>query len=356
MFRLSAYRRHRKKEKQNKTATAEDEDDEDEIISIVRDFQPNSVPVSHIIECLALYTCRLASALSVELNPFPILVLQPVNVKQIEYDDEVLTLIRDFPRIKGGCGGKGQEEEEEDPILHVSQNLAGIRTYFKQSCPPLIGKEAAFFYLAASEASEDVFTIWTKEFTVSIHFYLALRREIRGNVDLSQRTLTHILTRCLEYDLTDRYISIRDLVLDLPSFVSSLTRNWILVFLAHFHRDWVRKYIQVMKLPLDRALRVQEFLKDDFGTYCLALKTLSVPPASSYFKRYLLVMGDVVYPGTETEQFQRSIALNARHPVSIWTSMGWTCAPNERDKMTRLAEDRFSITVEEAVDLTLSGL
>jgi len=295
-----------------------------------------ALPAADLYECLSPLATRVATTLPMLHVPFSLLVSQPTHVSFTEFYTEINTLVRAMPIV---------EEASTD-----SKTLVKIRQHLRENSPALVGKEAALFYLAVVGTSK-MFELWTGDSGGDVGFFLTIQNKIAERPESAAHTMGAILTYCIEYDLRDRFYITRNLVMDLPSFTHEM-RDMLLIFLGHFHRGWVDAYMKQMRLPDKTAKRVQELIRDDIGSYCLALTRIAEEEdkwKTPYLARF---QKSLELPTTLT----RALAFTSRHPVEVWQGMGWTCAPDEQRAMVRLSNAKYSITVEEAVELTLSVL
>jgi len=287
-----------------------------------------ALPICHPMECLTLRTCRMATVLPSTLPPYGMFVLQPIVVTYAEYYIEVDALVRSMPPMQENSTG--------------SKTLAKIRAHLKEFTPAYVGREGALFFLAYVGTTE-LFKQWTERTTGDLHHFMLLQQDMILSPESATRTISAILQFCIEFDLKDRYIITRNKIMPLPAYTYGM-RDAVLIFLGHFSRDWVNEYIKRMRLPRDKARRVQELVREDESIYCHALHALQTNP-SPYLDRF-----------GGGSCLKRALAFTYRHPVNVWIGMGWTCSPDERGHMVRLATQGFSITVDEAMEITLGCL
>ena len=165
-----------------------------------------SLPPVHPMEVLAAVACRVVCTLPHPPEPFSVLVIQPTNATKLEYEMEIRTLIRSFPKTEGTLN---------------SETLKIIRTHLEHNTPEFVGNEAAYFYLAVV-GSPALFMDWTSKVIGRLPYFHQMQRKVRENPAQTGRTMAIIIRHLIEFGMTNRYLVTRNLILSAPSFAHNI--------------------------------------------------------------------------------------------------------------------------------------
>jgi hypothetical protein len=303
-------------------------------------------PVVYPVQILTPFAWRLSCTLFYTLPLLSTLHVNSKHVSQEDFQSEVMALVYSFPKKLARM---------------TSSTVDAILEQVQTQEPTLTRRDVCvFFYLAWME--EDVYFIeWRDQVypSLSLSFFHQVQAGIEQDRASAMRTMRKIVLACIQYDVQDRFKLARDHVLHVPHFAYR-TRNWILLFLAHFHRGWVKEFTRRMKCLKDPQ-RVQDWIRQDPGLYCTALVKMSEelspnPVWESYVERFKAAFygeGSTPWDPSRVIQ-QKAMVFCSKYPVMIWTIMGWPCSVRERKQLAKMAEGTFSITIAEAVDVCIS--
>lgn len=298
------------------------------------------LPVYQTSQVLAPFAWRLATTLPQAPALLTNLYVNPGLVSREEAEAEIGTLISSFPYPL-----------KPHPVLQtIHQHV--LEDVLDSTFQP---HEAAIVYYLAYLGQESLYSKWTEEKhpRLTLSFYHQLRTNIDS--ETAQRTMREIVILCASYDLQDRFDICRDHVLSTPSHVPGVMRDWILVFLAHYHRGWVRVLMEHLRIR--RVARIQALVRADISLYCFALTRLKPMPGWSYVQRFR----KRVYEEEEVDiderlVTQQALAFCSKYPIQVWQVMGWTCTRKQQRRVTKMTEEGFTPRIDEVLDMLSSIL
>lgn len=288
-------------------------------------------PVYQEAQVLVPFAWRLATTLP---QPLPLLSCVYVNPKLVpreEAEAEIWTLLESFPYPLAI-----EDLPELQAILkHVRED---------EGVPGFQPHEAALVFYLAYLKQETLYLRWTAAHhpTLTLLFY----HQLCAQASSAALTMREVIILCIRYDLQDRYDICRRFVLQAPSYAPAALRDWMILFLGHYNRRWVRAFTK--QLRIRHPERIQTLVRHDISIYCQALARLIPPPSpSEYVRRF---QGRLA-PTPRDSSPQQAIAYCSKYPIQVWQIMGWTCTLEEQKRLTEMADEGFGPTLAEALDI-----
>lgn len=303
-------------------------------------------PVCHAVQYTNPLAWRVASSLPANVVP-PDLDFLRINLIHIrkerqEFRTEITNLAKGIPPSSA-------------IIPCTSPTLQEVNIHLR-SYPALQQRAFGFFYLAAAGGDESCVLEWTEGDTRVVALFHSIRLGIRKDVCAARRTIRHVLIACVRYDLLQRYqVCRRDLLVSLPFFATRM-KDWILIFMGHFSKEWVAVFRERMRLHHHpKHARAVELVRYDSGIFCSALRALEVSDTHPYVTRYFtrLEEGGVTIIRKDPK---KAFAFLYRRPIDVWQCMGWPCSPKEQAVMYKMTQDKWGLTVNEARDICLEAI
>lgn len=208
--------------------------------------------------------------------------------------------------------------------------------------------------------SRDVLSDWASAggFVPPLPALFTVRRNYFEAGDAGAEVLsatTEMLVACAQFDMRDRYTLCRDFVLrGWPSYAKD-ARDALLVFLGHFSSQWRAAYLRAVRLDEADVRRATELVRGDISILAIAVSRVSLPRIHlGFFQRFQAVYYEGADPVDPPDlALRKALAATTAEPVELWLAFGWACTPRERRALLCLAEEGFSPTIREAVQLTL---
>jgi hypothetical protein len=174
--------------------------------------------------------------------------------------------------------------------------------------------------------------------------YRGLYQRLRGK----HEGLRDLVLACARYDMQNRYLVCRnDLLSGVPCFFRSGIEDWLIVFLGHFHRGWVREFMRRMYLAGPKYDRLFQLVRADPIIFAQAVSALPADPPPGPGQRFF-----DHFPSS----YKRGLAFLYRNPPLAFEALAWPVRPREVAEMKRLADTGLSLSVDEAVEICLALL